>query len=125
MSAPEMRAALRAMRAMGYAAATLVSHSFELYTVADREGRVGRPSRVNLARWSALLDFLARERETFPTESAFELVTRFASGRGSLGTVVAVPRTPPHLELVRFAEQALKRLEPYLPVPSRAAPRSP
>jgi hypothetical protein len=123
MSFLEMRGALRRMRALGYAAATLVSHSFELYTIGDREGLVGRPSRVNVGRWEALLDFLARERDAFPTESALDLVARLSGGIASLGPPPEPPRTPPLLEVVRLAEQVLKRLEPYLPTPALPSPR--
>lgn len=123
MSAREIEAALHAMRSLGYAAATLVSHSFELYTIADRDGLVGRPSRVNLARWASLLDFLERERETFPTESTFDLVARCSPALSSTGTAREFPRTPPHLELLRIAEQALKRLERHLPSSSPVSTR--
>jgi hypothetical protein len=120
LSAAEVRRALERMREAGYAAATLVSHSFELYAIMDRDGLEGRPSAVNARRWRALLEFLAAQSSAFPTESARGLVAR-ASACGVTGTIVpsgdlpAVPRTPPHLEALRLAEQALKRLEPRLP----------
>ena len=123
MSSHEMRAALVCMRELGYAAATLVSHSFELYTIVDREGRAGRPSRVNLARWERLLAFLDTARDAFPTESAFGLVERLGAAPPSSSPSPPVPRTPLHFELVRMAEQALKRLEPYLPPPTLPSPR--
>jgi hypothetical protein len=115
LSAAELRAALERMREAGYAAATIVSHSFELYTIADRDGHEGVPSAVNARRWEALLDFLAAHARVYPTESARGLVERLGTAPLTLGPMPAVPRTPPHLELLRFAEQAQKRLEPRLP----------
>lgn len=117
LSAREMRTALRRMRALGYRAATLVSHSFELYGLRDREGTEGLPSRVNTGRWNELLAFLEREREAFPTETAHALVERLLREPPALGASPPFPRTPPLLELVRLGEQAMKRLEPYLPTP--------
>jgi hypothetical protein len=120
LSAAEIRFALERMREAGYAAATLVSHSFELYAITDRDGREGRTSTVNARRWRALLDFLEAQPSRFPTETAYALAARAASSRDLRsflpgGPAPEVPATPPHLEALRLVEQAVKRLEPRLP----------
>jgi hypothetical protein len=120
LSAGEIRFALERMRAASYAAATLVSHSFELYAITDRDGHEGRPIAVNERRWRALLDFLAANASGFPTETAHALVERALACRSFQalvpdGPAPPPPKTPPHLEALRFVEQAVKRVEPRLP----------
>ena len=115
LSAAELASALEQMRASGYLAATVVSHSFELYTLADRDGLEGRASAVNERRWASLLEFLAANASSFPTESARALVTRASREPLPARTTPLVPRTPPRLELLRLVEQAQKRLEPHVP----------
>lgn len=123
LSARELRAALERMRALRYAAATIVSHSFELYAIVDRAGSLGRRSLVNERRWHTLLDFLAANRRDFPTESARALVERTLT-HAPQGPTPPVPRTPLHLELLRHVEQVQKRIELRLPSWLVRSPRS-
>jgi hypothetical protein len=116
LSALEMLAALEAMRACHYAAATIVSHSFELYSIVDRDGTKGKPSLVNAWRWRRLLEFLERYADRFRTETAFDLVERIGNHGPVLEVEPPVPHTPPLYELLRFGEQALKRIEPWMPL---------
>ncbi len=116
MSSFEMLAALEAMRVEHYAAATIVSHSFELYTIDDRDGRKGTPSLVNFYRWTRLLDFLERFGDKFRTETAFDLVERVGPRPLVLEAQPGVPTTPRMFEIMRFGEQAAKRIERFLPL---------
>ncbi len=113
VSSRELIHALEAMRERRFAAATLVSHSFELYTITDTAGRTGRPSVINARRWRELLSFLARAKDRFPTETAYELAGRIGAAPLHQGATPEPPRTRPLDEVLRHGEQALKRLLPH------------
>lgn len=124
LSARELVRSLEAMRARNFAAATLVSHSFELYNIADPAGLRGFPSRVNEGRWGALLAFLESHAADYPTESALGLVRRLGDGPLRLEGAPEVPRTALHHEVARLGEQLIKRVETRFPLLFQALPRS-
>ena len=117
LSSLEVRAALEAMRDAHYLAATLVSHSFELYTVRTTDGLTGSPSLVNFQRWNALLDLLERSTDRFQTESALGLVARLGAMQAPCEASPEVPRTPLVFESLRHLEQLAKRFEPHVRLP--------
>lgn len=100
VSAREMRSALGASAAAGAEHFCILLHSFELVT---RTNGLPRPHAINVSRWTALCELLARRRREFTTVHCRDIDPWNA---GAPAVVRGMYRHLPE----RWAEQAWSRL---------------
>ncbi len=125
ISLAETRALLEDAYAAGLTEVTIVTHSFELYHLDSIERRSGRPSSVNLWRLRALARYLAAHRDRFEVDTVGALARRIHDGieQPPPSPGIAALRGSERRRVLRFAEQAFKRLEQRIPW-SLPVPRS-
>ena len=120
VSLAEMKRYLLDAHASGLREVTLVTHSFELCHIDDPAARLGRVNSINLLRLRGLCRFLARESDLFEVDTAGALAARIKDGREHPASQAGVdfPSGLARDKARRMVEQALKRLEAKVRIPS-------
>jgi hypothetical protein len=115
ISRAETRALLESAHAAGLTEVNIVTHSFELYHLDSITGRTGRPSTINVRRLRDLARFLGENRDRFEVDTVGALAKRLRDRTEPAPRHIEHVHGDPRRRVLRFASQAIKRIEQRLP----------
>jgi hypothetical protein len=111
VSFAEMRHFLLEAHRLGLGEVTIVTHSFEFFSIDSISRGLGRPIDINVDRLRRLLGFLASRDDLFEVETVGALARRLGpSPAAAAGASDPVPAGRPLLRWARHVEQARKRM---------------
>lgn len=122
LSFSELCWALQECHRMGFAAVTLVSHTFEYFFVDDVQRRRGRPNHLNIRRLTQLAGYLQDHAHQFQVQTMSDVAAMGPGAGWPSGLDKETQRAPRGRRRHRYPrllEQGIKRALRHWPLPSR------